>query len=418
MKLPKMTAAESNPGGAAIPRRTAWDSVLTATPVMLTVLATVLAGLSNSEMTLAQYHRALAAQFQSKAGDQWNFFQAKRIRGTSLEMTIGLLNTASTPGEMKPSLLQISADRMVQELRRAQKEASRLQAALDNKTVTLGPAGPEFRQAAAAVLQATHDSIRKAEMSRDRIKRALALPDEQRAFTYLATAEVPPANTNVIQDPTITQALQAVRSRIPDKEIAPLVRQVPEEVLRQAIETAEANVQAVEQADKPVSDSLNRFEALVREQAESTRALVRAVRNLDGLAADLPAGDSAGLTEIRSAAAALARCSANIKTLGDETRNDFKAAQYSYTGRRYEREARYNEEAADLYEIQVRKSSTASERNRGRSKQFFYGMLAAQAGVTIASFSLAVKFKSLLWSLASLAGLGAILFALYVYLYV
>jgi len=45
-------------------------------------------------------------------------------------------------------------------------------------------------------------------------------------------------------------------------------------------------------------------------------------------------------------------------------------------------------------------------------------MLAAQAGVTIASFSLAVKFKSLLWSLASLAGLSAILFALYVYLYV
>ena len=271
MKLPKMTAMESTPEGAAIPRRTVWDSVLTATPVMLTVLATVLAGLSNSEMTLAQYHRALAAQFQSKAGDQWNFFQAKRIRGTGLEMTIGLLNTASAPGEMKPALLQISADRMVQELRRAQKETNRLQAALDSKTVALGPAGPEFRQAAAAVLQASQDSLQKAEMLRDRIKRELALPDVQRAFTYLGTAEVPPANTKVVQDPNITQALQAVRSRIPDQEIAPLVRQVPEEVLRQALETAEANVQAVEQADKPVSDTLNRVEALVREQAESAR---------------------------------------------------------------------------------------------------------------------------------------------------
>ena len=58
-----------------------------------------------------------------------------------------------------------------------------------------------------------------------------------------------------------------------------------------------------------------------------------------------------------------------------------------------------------------------AERHRDRSKNFFYGMLAAQAGVTIATFSLAVKHKSILWGLASLAGVGAILFALYVHLW-
>lgn len=53
-----------------------WDKLLGSTPVVLTVLATVLAGLSSAEMTRAQYFRAPAAQYQSKVSDQWNFFQA------------------------------------------------------------------------------------------------------------------------------------------------------------------------------------------------------------------------------------------------------------------------------------------------------------------------------------------------------
>src|SRR5438874_5701176 len=70
-----------------------WDSILTSTPVVLTIVATLLAGLSSSEMTRAQYHRSLAAQHQSKAGDQWSFFQAKRIRGGNTEKEIELLRT-------------------------------------------------------------------------------------------------------------------------------------------------------------------------------------------------------------------------------------------------------------------------------------------------------------------------------------
>src|SRR5438552_12292385 len=61
------------------------QAALTATPIVLTVVATGLAGLSTSEMTLAQYHRSVAAQNQSKASDQWGFFQAKRLRGTGME---------------------------------------------------------------------------------------------------------------------------------------------------------------------------------------------------------------------------------------------------------------------------------------------------------------------------------------------
>ena len=45
----------------------------------MTVLATVFAGLSSSEMTQAMFHRSLASQQQSKAGDQWAFFQPERL---------------------------------------------------------------------------------------------------------------------------------------------------------------------------------------------------------------------------------------------------------------------------------------------------------------------------------------------------
>ena len=72
--------------------QTTWGRVLLATPVVMTVVATLLAGLTSSEMTRAQYNRALAAQQQAKAGDQWSFFQAKRLRGTMQLSTLDVLN--------------------------------------------------------------------------------------------------------------------------------------------------------------------------------------------------------------------------------------------------------------------------------------------------------------------------------------
>jgi len=41
---------------------TQWGKILGATPVVMAVVATLLAGLSSSEMTRAQYVRSLAAQ--------------------------------------------------------------------------------------------------------------------------------------------------------------------------------------------------------------------------------------------------------------------------------------------------------------------------------------------------------------------
>jgi hypothetical protein len=71
---------------------------------------------------------------------------------------------------------------------------------------------------------------------------------------------------------------------------------------------------------------------------------------------------------------------------------------------------------AGLYELDVRKASLNSERHRNRSMFFFFAMLAAQGGVTIATFAIAMRRRSVPWALATLAGLAALAVGVYVYL--
>src|SRR5438552_18364446 len=96
----------ANPTSDDAPRSSA-EKALAAVPVALTVLATILAGLASSEMTRSQYFRSLAAQDQSKAGSQWGFFQAKKIRGTTLEATADLLRVTTAPPAFSPGLLAV-----------------------------------------------------------------------------------------------------------------------------------------------------------------------------------------------------------------------------------------------------------------------------------------------------------------------
>ena len=72
-----------------------WGKILSATPIVMTVIATLLAGLATSEMTHAQYDRALGAQLQSKAGDQWGYFQAKKMRGAMQRNSLELLQATT-----------------------------------------------------------------------------------------------------------------------------------------------------------------------------------------------------------------------------------------------------------------------------------------------------------------------------------
>ena len=73
---------------------------------------------------------------------------------------------------------------------------------------------------------------------------------------------------------------------------------------------------------------------------------------------------------------------------------------------------------ASIYELQVRKNNISAERHHQRSGKFFFGMLAAQLAVIVATFSIAARQKSFLWALAAAAGVAAVSFSLYVYVYV
>lgn len=85
--------------------QTKWGKILTVTPVVMTVVATLLAGLASSEMTSAQYDRALGAQLQSKAGDQWSYFQAKKLRGAMQRNSLELLQAIADLHPLDATLL-------------------------------------------------------------------------------------------------------------------------------------------------------------------------------------------------------------------------------------------------------------------------------------------------------------------------
>jgi len=320
---------------------TRWGKMLSATPVVMAVLATMLAGLASSEMTRAQYDRALAAQQQSKAGDQWSFFQAKRLRGALQQNALDLLQSTVELHPLSAGALKEAAEQL--------------------------PAQPE--QAEAAKVRAEMLAV-------------LDSPAGQQALTYLQRGEAPPAGAAPVLDPDVKAALDAVENLTPDAEMVPLLARVSITTLDGALLAARDRAQAFDTATKPVNQSVDKLDSLLARQAATAQA--------------------------KSAAPAS----------GASLTRDFTAARLRYGALRYEVEARLNQAIATFYELQVRKSNISAERHHNRSQRFFFGMLAAQLGVIVSTLAMAARQRNLLWSIAAAAGLLAIAFAVYVYLYV
>ena len=280
--------------------QTQWGKLLLATPVVMTVIATLLAGLASSEMTRAQYDRSFAAQFQSKAGDQWGYFQAKRLRGVMQRNTLDLLRSTTTVRPLDEAALK--------------------------------PFGDLSPQIVAALL----------------------------------TGQLPPLPPATL-DPKVQAALEAVESSKPEYVIVPLIRNLTAKDLNGALKNAQDRAQAFDLLLQPVNEALDR---------------------IDKSLATAPSGDAT---------------------------RDFTAARLRCTASRYDAEARLNQSIANVLELQVRLNNLSAERHHRRSGWFFFGMLAAQAAVIIATFAIAARQRNLLWSLAAVAGLGAISFAIYVY---
>jgi hypothetical protein len=290
--------------------QTTWGKTLSATPVVMAVVSTMLAALSTSEMSRAQYDRSLAAQQQSKAGDQWSFFQAKRLRGSMQRGTLDLL-TSMAP--VRP----LTAD------------------SLSGIGVTIEPG-------AMAVLESGR----------------------------LPRADAPPELPSAIAD-----AMRFVEEQKVESEIRPALARVSEQQLADALRAARDNALALETLTAPVNKEIERLDAEI------------------GKVAPVKPGEAS-------------------------VYRDFTTARLRYAAARYEAEARANQAVASLYELQVRKSNLSAQRHHTRSQRLFFGMLAAQAGVIIATFAMAARKRNFLWSVAAAAGIIAVVFAIYVYLYV
>ena len=321
---------------------TNWGKMLAATPVVMAVVATLLAGLASSEMTRAQYDRALAAQQQSKAGDQWSFFQAKRLRGAFQRNSLDLLQSIV---ELRP--LDAAA---LKPCRRATAGAS--------------PTQSEAAKVRAEMLAALDSSA------------------GQQALAFLQRGDVPAAGATAAPDPAMKAALDAVENLKPEPELAPLLARVSDKALDGALRAARDVAQTFDTATKPINNSIDQLENLVVRQAACLREMSSSPAN------------------------------------GASLMRDFTAARLRYAALRYEVEARLNQAIANLYELQVRKSNISAERHHDRSQRFFFGMLAAQLGVIVSTLAMAARQRNLLWALAAAAGLLAIAFAIYVYLYV
>jgi hypothetical protein len=211
--------------------------------------------------------------------------------------------------------------------------------------------------------------------------------DAKTALKFLGGNELPPTNGKAVETEQLSELLKAVRARTPESQTTHLVAKLPPDALESAIATAEANADSFDRATDPVVNAIRTLEKAVGEVDRQIAGLADASTEIKGLAGT-----------VHGAALSL------------------RFAAQDFTSRRYDREAKFNQQIGELYELQVREAGFESERHRIRSKNFFYAMLCAQAGVTIASLALAKSRQSAFWFIAGLAGFIAVAFGGYVYL--
>jgi len=310
------------------------------------VVATMLAGLASSEMTRAQYDRSLGAQQQSKAGDQWSFFQAKRLRGAIQHNTADLLQTVVEVHPFDPSALrQLAAQ--------------------------TGP-GDSPEEGLKKELLGVIDSA-----------------SGQSALALLQSGDSPKVASAAPLDPKIKAAMDGVETSTPDAELAELINQVSNKSIDEALHTAREQAQEFDSATKPINQAIDQLDSLL-----GRLSVLRQKSLTSGSSGAKPNDPLVSLVR------------------------DFTAARLRYASLRYEIEARLNQTIANLFEVQVRKSNISAEHHHRRSQRFFFGMLGAQMGVIISTLAMAAKNRNLLWSIAAAAGMVAVAFAVYVFLYV
>jgi hypothetical protein len=370
------------------PPRSLWDKVLSAIPVVMTVVATLLAGLSSSEMTQAQYHRSLAAQHQSKVGDQWNFFQAKRQRATILAAQIDALR-AELAGAGETNYV-LCATRLEQELERAANGIT------PSSVAPIKPLDKSIEHA-----KGLAEQLLKIAPPEKLVEQRAELKDPRQALRSHVEA--------IVAD--LPAVLDAIEQRQPEHEIAARLAGISTEEVSRAIERVETLAAELDATTREPVQRLEQLNDKVIERVDHLRPVFAAVPKLESALEDAEKETA----EQRSAIARTLRPLRRAAAAATELVRAAQLARNEYNERRYECESRYNQVIAGLYEVQVRKSGLTAEQHRRRSYMFFYAMLIAQGGVTLATLALAIRQMSALWGLATLAGLAAMAAGVYVY---
>src|SRR5262249_10865716 len=177
---------------------------------------------------------------------------------------------------------------------------------------------------------------------------------------------------------------------------------------------AERSADAVYQRGKEAETALEKIDKLVDAEIAIARRFLKAVA---AIADELAGADEreASAAQMRTVRGLEQRAKA-VRSVSDRLLASSKSARHAFTARRYEDDARSNQDAAYLYEVKAHLSAARSDHHLARSKNFMYAMLIAQAGVAIATLAIAVRQKSVMWLLATVAGVAAIGFGVYVFL--
>lgn len=439
MDTPAQPAATPAPEEA----QSSFELIVTSTPVLLTVIATFMIRRSTGEMTNAQYFRAVASQNQSKVGDQWGFFQAKRIRGQIMEGNADLLAAQSRRMFHRDTLID-AAKELADELqsardlvgdRTADKDASVLS---KDHVVALTKLG--------AALKALHDDAEKLAattktalyppaagwkgarhmLEADNVPDALAALQNKKSAAKSKSAKKADVSdagkpeTSTEQAALLKEVIADIKKRKHESEIGPKAVKLDDETLNQAIKDADAKAEEVYDRGKRIENVLEELDALLAKQTAIVHAYEQIASGLKPLlkkttakAKDAQPGTSGSIEEMHKE---LVRLADMFRANNARLQGDYKAARHAFGARRYEDDARSNQDAAFLYEAQVMLNSARSDKHLFRSKMYMLAMLLAQAGVTIATLAIGVQRKSIPWLLAAFAGLLAIAFGVYVYL--
>jgi hypothetical protein len=413
-----------------------WDKILTITPIILTVLATFLAGKSSGEMTKAMYYRSMAAQEESKGANQWNYFQAKRIRGQGLDVARSDLLLQCGGKAANDKSMAARSKQFNDDLKEAQGEADKLIDLLqDQQRLTMSPIRPDESPPKPSVAwtrpMARCGALQKiVQKLQAKALEPTTTPENQLASVegaadYFGTRNLPrvpdegdepsveislkPALDSI--NKALWESIEAIRARKPETEInVVLIRLRPGDV-QKAVDLAE--------------DRAARFDVATRPFPEAYRKAVAAAAARERLALDLEnevADTRVALLllptpltpEASHVAASLGRRAERLHRTAQEELRAAEASRLDFDFRRYRREGDYNQFLGYLREMQARRSALESDRHHYKSEMYFYAMLAAQVGVTISTFALAVRLRSTLWGVASLAGVAAIGVAGYV----